>query len=47
MGPEAVVVTVLCDCNKKYLSTALANVEPPQEGYITPQVRLQSFASIR
>ena len=47
MGPEAVVVTVLCDCNKKYLSTALANVEPPQEGYITPQVRLQSFASVR
>ena len=47
MGPEAVVVTVLCDCNKKYLSTALANVEPPQDGYITPQVRLQSFASVR
>lgn len=47
MGPKAVVVTVLCDCNKKYLSTALANVEPPQEGYITPQVRLQSFASLR
>lgn len=47
MGPDAVVVTVLCDCNKKYLSTALANVEPPQEGYITPQVRLQSFASVR
>jgi cysteine synthase A len=47
MGPDAVVVTVLSDCNKKYLSTALANVEPPQEGYITPQVRLQSFASTR
>ena len=47
MGPDAVVVTVLSDCNKKYLSTALANVEPPQEGYITPQVRLQSFASVR
>lgn len=47
LGPDAVVVTVLCDCNKKYLSTALANVEPPQEGYITPQVRLQSFASLR
>jgi cysteine synthase A len=47
IGPDAVVVTVLCDCNKKYLSTALANVEPPQEGYITPQVRLQSFASLR
>ena len=47
MGPDVVVVTVLSDCNKKYLSTALANVEPPQEGYITPQVRLQSFASVR
>ncbi|MEZ5563307.1 MAG: cysteine synthase family protein [Gammaproteobacteria bacterium] len=47
MGPDAVVVTVLSDCNKKYLSTALANVEPPQEGYITPQIRLQSFASVR
>ena len=47
MGPEATVVTVLCDSNKKYLSTALPQAEPPQDDYITPQVRLQSFISVR
>jgi cysteine synthase A len=47
LGPDAVVVTVICDSNKKYLSTALAAAEPPQEGYVTPEVRLESFASVR
>jgi cysteine synthase len=47
MGPDAVVVTVLPDSNKKYLSTALAAAEPPQDGYITPQVQLDSFSSVR
>jgi cysteine synthase A len=47
LGPDAVVVTVICDSNKKYLSTALAAAEPPQEGYITPQVQLDSFTSVR
>jgi cysteine synthase A len=47
MGPDAVVATVICDSNKKYLSTALAAAEPPQDGYVTPQIQLESFASVR
>jgi cysteine synthase A len=47
MGPDAVVVTVICDSNKKYLSTALAAAEPPQEGYVTPRVQLDSFSGVR
>ena len=34
------VVTVLCDCSKKYLSTDLAKDEPVRDGYITPEVEL-------
>jgi cysteine synthase A len=34
------VVTILCDCSKKYLSTDLAKVEPVGEGYVTPDVEL-------
>ena len=47
LGPDAVVVTVICDSNKKYLSTALSAAEPPQDGYLTPQVQLDSFVSVR
>ncbi len=47
LGPEAVVVTVICDSNKKYLSTALSGAEPPQDGYLTPQIQLDSFTSVR
>lgn len=47
LGPEAIVVTVLPDCNKKYLSTALCHAEPPQEHYLTPRVQLESFVGVR
>jgi cysteine synthase A len=47
MGPEATIVTVLPDSNRKYLSTALPQAEPPQDDYITPLVQLQSFISVR
>ena len=47
LGPDATVVTVLPDSNKKYLSTALPQAEPPQDDYVTPQVQLQSFISVR
>lgn len=47
LGPEATVVTVLPDSNKKYLSTGLPQAEPPQDDYITPQIQLQSFISVR
>ncbi|MBL8900839.1 MAG: cysteine synthase family protein [Planctomycetes bacterium] len=36
LGPDAVVVTVLCDSNKKYLSTDLFREEPVREGYLAP-----------
>jgi cysteine synthase A len=47
LGPQATVVTVLPDSNKKYLSTALPQAEPPQDDYITPLVQLLSFSSVR
>lgn len=47
LGPETTVVTVLPDSNKKYLTTALPQAEPPQDDYLTPLVRLQSFISVR
>jgi cysteine synthase A len=47
LGSDAVVVTVIPDSNKKYLSTALSHAEPPQDGYITPQVQLDSFVGVR
>ena len=47
LGPDATVVTVLPDSNKKYLSTALPQAEPPQDDYVTPLVQLQSFISVR
>jgi len=47
LGPQATVVTVLPDSNKKYLSTDLPHAEAPQDDYITPMVQLLSFASVR
>jgi cysteine synthase A len=47
LGPDAVVVTVLPDSNKKYLSTALHEAEPPQDNYLTPRIQLDSFTSVR
>ena len=45
-GGDAVVVTILCDSNKKYLSTDLCREEPVREGYWTPRVELCSFRAI-
>ncbi|GAB4012756.1 PLP-dependent cysteine synthase family protein [Spirosoma migulaei] len=46
MGPEARVVTVLCDCNKKYLSTDLVRKEPIRPGYIAPNVEFTDYRPI-
>jgi len=43
MGPEANVVTVFADCNKKYLSTDLMKVEPVREDYESPDIQLVNF----
>ena len=46
LGPGAIVVTVLCDSNKKYLSTDLLRSEPVKDGYLTPQVEMLGFDSV-
>ena len=46
LGPGAIVVTVLCDSNKKYLSTDLLRTEPVKAGYLTPQVEMLGFDSV-
>ena len=40
LGPEAVVVTVFSDSNKKYLSTDLMKAEPLKPGFLSPEVEL-------
>jgi cysteine synthase A len=40
IGPGAVVVTVLPDDNKKYLSTDLVREEAPRTGYLSPEIEL-------
>ena len=47
LGPEAVVVTVFPDDNKKYLSTDLLREEPVREGYVSPGVSPLSYRAIR
>lgn len=46
LGPEAVVATIFCDSNKKYLSTDLVRDEPVLEGYLSPDVELLGFDAI-
>jgi cysteine synthase len=43
---DAVVVTVFCDDNKKYLSTGLFREEPIREGYLSPDIELHDFQVI-
>jgi cysteine synthase A len=46
LGVNGVVVTILPDSNKKYLSTDLVKEEPVREGYYTPQVTFTNYNSI-
>jgi cysteine synthase A len=43
LGPDAVVVTVFSDDNKKYLSTDLMREEPEKPGYLFRDVELISY----
>lgn len=45
-GKDALVTTVLPDCNRKYLSGALGAEEPVRTHYLTPQVDLLGFEFI-
>ncbi len=47
LGPEAVVVTLLCDSNKKYLSTDLLREEAVRPGYLSPDVELLGFRAMK
>jgi cysteine synthase A len=47
LGPEAVVVTVFPDDNKKYLSTDLMRDEPEREDYLAPGVELLGLSTLQ
>jgi cysteine synthase A len=47
IGPDATVVTIFCDDNKKYLTTALLGDEPVKPGYLSPDVTLLGFHAHR
>ncbi|NCU06079.1 MAG: pyridoxal-phosphate dependent enzyme, partial [Chitinophagaceae bacterium] len=47
LGERAVVVTVLPDSNKKYLSTDLMNSELIKDDYLTPLVELIDFTAVK
>lgn len=46
LGDDAVVVTLLCDDNKKYLSTDLVRDEPIRDGYISADLSFVGFQPI-
>jgi len=46
MGVDSIVVTLLCDSNKKYLSTDLVKEEPVKEGYISTDILFTGYNPI-
>ena len=46
IGYESCVVTVFCDDNKKYLSTALMGEERPKPEYLSPQIELLGMGTV-
>jgi len=46
IAPNAAVVTVFCDDNKKYLSTALMNDEPSKPDDLSPQIELLGLGTV-
>jgi cysteine synthase A len=47
LGANSVVVTVLPDDNKKYLSTDLLNEEPVKKGFYSPDIELLSYKAFK
>jgi cysteine synthase A len=47
LGRDAVVVTVLSDDNRKYLSTDLLREEPVKDGFLSPRVKLHGFRAFK
>jgi cysteine synthase A len=46
LGQEATVVTLLCDSNKKYLSTDLVKDEPIKEGHMACEVDFTGYSPV-
>ena len=46
LGPEATVVTLFPDSNKKYLSTDLLGTEPARPDHLSTEIELVGFTSI-
>ncbi|TJZ54841.1 PLP-dependent cysteine synthase family protein [Sphingobacterium olei] len=46
LGDDAVVVTLLCDDNKKYLSTDLVREEPIKPGYVSSDLSFTGYLPI-
>ena len=46
LPPGAVVTTIFCDDNRKYLSTDLMRTEPVKDSYQSPMIELLDFAVI-
>lgn len=47
MGGDAIVATIFCDSNKKYLSTDLIREEPVKADYLTPEIEFVEYNPIR
>lgn len=47
LGSDAIVVTVFADDNKKYLSTDLLNEEPVKDDFLSSDVKLIEFKSLK
>jgi cysteine synthase A len=46
LGGRAIVATIACDDNKKYLSTTLLGDEPVRDHYLSPRVVLKGIRSV-
>ena len=46
-GFDSIVATVFADCNKKYLSTDLMKTEPIKEHYLSPELELLDFFTLK
>jgi len=47
LGRDKVVVTVLSDSNKKYLSTDLMRTETPKPDYVAPETEVLGFEAVK
>jgi cysteine synthase A len=47
LGPEATVVTIFSDDNKKYLSTGLMKKEPVKKDFLSTDITLKSFIALK